>query len=153
MKQEKKKQEVFSVAKFSGLQISIAVQCLSTDFSNQKGVKGLPLHIQIDTYDENDSSEVPFHRGYCQIKVFCDKVMINFCLPIFTFSVLLPVFHFLLLLFLFFSCGYPFAFLHHFLLFSPWKSLFSLIFFCWPKKKLKEKMMKSFLSSFLALKC
>uniref|UniRef100_A0A0N4VNW5 CP2 domain-containing protein n=1 Tax=Enterobius vermicularis TaxID=51028 RepID=A0A0N4VNW5_ENTVE len=55
------------------LQISIAVQCLSTDFSNQKGVKGLPLHIQIDTYDENDSSEVPFHRGYCQIKVFCDK--------------------------------------------------------------------------------
>ncbi|EFO12212.1 grainyhead transcription factor, partial [Loa loa] len=54
--------------------ISIAVQCLSTDFSNQKGVKGLPLHIQIDTYDENDSTDVPFHRGYCQIKVFCDKV-------------------------------------------------------------------------------
>uniref|UniRef100_A0A0N5AY63 CP2 domain-containing protein n=1 Tax=Syphacia muris TaxID=451379 RepID=A0A0N5AY63_9BILA len=57
----------------SGIKVSIAVQCLSTDFSNQKGVKGLPLHIQIDTYDENDSSEVPFHRGYCQIKVFCDK--------------------------------------------------------------------------------
>ena len=32
-------------------QISIAVQCLSTDFSNQKGVKGLPLHVQVDTYD------------------------------------------------------------------------------------------------------
>ncbi|EGT37732.1 hypothetical protein CAEBREN_22200 [Caenorhabditis brenneri] len=55
-----------------GVKISIAVQCLSTDFSTQKGVKGLPLHIQIDTYDgEND--KVPFHRGYCQIKVFCDK--------------------------------------------------------------------------------
>uniref|UniRef100_A0A0R3RM60 CP2 domain-containing protein n=1 Tax=Elaeophora elaphi TaxID=1147741 RepID=A0A0R3RM60_9BILA len=57
----------------SSVKISIAVQCLSTDFSNQKGVKGLPLHIQIDTYDENDSTDVPFHRGYCQIKVFCDK--------------------------------------------------------------------------------
>ncbi|CCD72954.1 Grainyhead-like protein 1 homolog [Caenorhabditis elegans] len=56
----------------SGVRISIAVQCLSTDFSTQKGVKGLPLHVQIDTYDgEND--KVPFHRGYCQIKVFCDK--------------------------------------------------------------------------------
>ncbi|CAD5207558.1 unnamed protein product [Bursaphelenchus okinawaensis] len=52
-------------------QISIAFQCLSTDFSAQKGVKGLPLHVQIDTYDED--SKVPFHRGYCQIKVFCDK--------------------------------------------------------------------------------
>uniref|UniRef100_A0A1I7SBY4 CP2 domain-containing protein n=2 Tax=Bursaphelenchus xylophilus TaxID=6326 RepID=A0A1I7SBY4_BURXY len=53
-------------------QISIAFQCLSTDFSAQKGVKGLPLHVQIDTYDDEDS-KVPFHRGYCQIKVFCDK--------------------------------------------------------------------------------
>ncbi|XP_076057163.1 grainy head [Oratosquilla oratoria] len=53
--------------------INIAVQCLSTDFSSQKGVKGLPLHIQIDTYeDARDNSQV-FHRGYCQIKVFCDK--------------------------------------------------------------------------------
>ncbi|KAL6730734.1 hypothetical protein Aduo_001682 [Ancylostoma duodenale] len=56
----------------NGVKISIATQCLSTDFSNQKGVKGLPLHVQIDTYDgENDKQ--PFHRGYCQIKVFCDK--------------------------------------------------------------------------------
>ncbi|CAI4225892.1 unnamed protein product [Auanema sp. JU1783] len=54
------------------VKISIAVQCLSTDFSNQKGVKGLPLHVQIDTYD-GDADKVPFHRGYCQIKVFCDK--------------------------------------------------------------------------------
>ncbi|OUC47688.1 CP2 transcription factor [Trichinella nativa] len=49
------------------------LQCLSTDFSNQKGVKGLPLHLQIDTFDEAQNKNVPFDRGYCQIKVFCDK--------------------------------------------------------------------------------
>uniref|UniRef100_A0A1I8BNI9 CP2 domain-containing protein n=1 Tax=Meloidogyne hapla TaxID=6305 RepID=A0A1I8BNI9_MELHA len=53
--------------------VSIAVQCLSTDFSTQKGVKGLPLHVQIDTYDDQSDTKIPFHRGYCQIKVFCDK--------------------------------------------------------------------------------
>ncbi|CAD7015214.1 unnamed protein product, partial [Ceratitis capitata] len=52
--------------------INIAVQCLSTDFSSQKGVKGLPLHIQIDTFEDPRDAQV-FHRGYCQIKVFCDK--------------------------------------------------------------------------------
>jgi hypothetical protein len=31
----------------SGFQISVAVQCLSTDFSDQKGVKGQALHIQV----------------------------------------------------------------------------------------------------------
>ena len=45
-------------------------------FSTQKGVKGLPLHVQIDTYDdpraEVGASPV-YHRGYCQIKIFCDK--------------------------------------------------------------------------------
>ncbi|KAL1234050.1 Grainyhead-like protein [Trichinella spiralis] len=55
------------------VKINVAVQCLSTDFSNQKGVKGLPLHLQIDTFDEAQNKNVPFHRGYCQIKVFCDK--------------------------------------------------------------------------------
>uniref|UniRef100_A0A8R1I6A9 CP2 domain-containing protein n=1 Tax=Caenorhabditis japonica TaxID=281687 RepID=A0A8R1I6A9_CAEJA len=55
-----------------GVKISMNVQCLSTDFSIQKGVKGLPLHVQIDTYD-GDNEKLPFHRAYCQIKVFCDK--------------------------------------------------------------------------------
>lgn len=55
------------------LQINIAVQCLSTDFSSQKGVKGLPLHLQIDTYEDPRDSTIA-DRGYCQIKVFCDKV-------------------------------------------------------------------------------
>ncbi|CAG0883984.1 unnamed protein product [Darwinula stevensoni] len=57
----------------SPAKINIAVQCLSTDFSSQKGVKGLPLHLQIDTYDEPSKSGPVCHRGYCQIKVFCDK--------------------------------------------------------------------------------
>ncbi|XP_055380149.1 protein grainyhead isoform X2 [Condylostylus longicornis] len=56
----------------SSAKINIAVQCLSTDFSSQKGVKGLPLHIQIDTFEDPRDAQV-FHRGYCQIKVFCDK--------------------------------------------------------------------------------
>ena len=52
--------------------VNIAVQCLSTDFSTQKGVKGLPMHVQIDTYEDprDTPGAVPaYHRGYCQIKV------------------------------------------------------------------------------------
>ncbi|KAI4547363.1 hypothetical protein MG293_003918 [Ovis ammon polii] len=55
------------------LLVFISVNCLSTDFSSQKGVKGLPLNIQIDTYSYNNRSNKPVHRAYCQIKVFCDK--------------------------------------------------------------------------------
>ncbi|KAK3606177.1 hypothetical protein CHS0354_010815 [Potamilus streckersoni] len=54
------------------VKMNVAIHCLSTDFSNQKGVKGLPLHIQIDTY-ENQKDSYPCSRAYCQIKVFCDK--------------------------------------------------------------------------------
>ena len=48
----------------------MAVQCLSTDFSTQKGVKGLPLHVQIDTFDDPraDIMDRPTHRGYCQAR-------------------------------------------------------------------------------------
>ncbi|XP_077344894.1 grainyhead-like protein 1 homolog [Lithobates pipiens] len=53
--------------------VFVSVNCLSTDFSSQKGVKGLPLNIQIDTYSYNNRSNKPIHRAYCQIKVFCDK--------------------------------------------------------------------------------
>lgn len=55
--------------------VSLAVQCLSTDFSLQKGVKGLPLHLQIDTYVKSpaDGEYDIVHRTYCQVKVFCDK--------------------------------------------------------------------------------
>uniref|UniRef100_A0ACB8GEN6 Grainyhead-like n=1 Tax=Sphaerodactylus townsendi TaxID=933632 RepID=A0ACB8GEN6_9SAUR len=58
-------------------QVFIAVNCLSTDFSSQKGVKGLPLNLQIDTYSYNNRSNKPVHRAYCQIKVFCDKLLEN----------------------------------------------------------------------------
>ena len=59
----------------SPAKVNLAVQCLSTDFSTQKGVKGLPLHVQIDTFDDPraDIMEPPTHRGYCQVKIFCDK--------------------------------------------------------------------------------
>uniref|UniRef100_A0A8D2PIL9 Grh/CP2 DB domain-containing protein n=1 Tax=Zosterops lateralis melanops TaxID=1220523 RepID=A0A8D2PIL9_ZOSLA len=59
--------------------VFISVNCLSTDFSSQKGVKGLPLNLQIDTYSYNNRSNKPVHRAYCQIKVFCDKVSLDQC--------------------------------------------------------------------------
>ena len=37
-------------------------------------LQGLPLHLQIDTFDDPRDSIPVFHRGYCQVKVFCDKV-------------------------------------------------------------------------------
>ena len=53
----------------SPAKVNLAVQCLSTDFSTQKGVKGLPLHVQIDTFDDPraDIMDRPTHRGYCQV--------------------------------------------------------------------------------------
>ncbi|XP_074510618.1 grainyhead-like protein 2 homolog isoform X1 [Sebastes fasciatus] len=53
--------------------VFISVNCLSTDFSSQKGVKGMPLIIQVDTYSYNSCSSRPIHRAFAQIKVFCDK--------------------------------------------------------------------------------
>lgn len=35
--------------------------------------QGLPLHVQIDTFEDPRDTNL-CHRGYCQIKVFCDKV-------------------------------------------------------------------------------
>ena len=68
------KQFVLYILHFSFFQVNLAVQCLSTDFSTQKGVKGMPLHVQIDTYDDPSDSACPvFQRAYAQIKVFCDK--------------------------------------------------------------------------------
>jgi hypothetical protein len=53
--------------------IFISVNCLSTDFSAQKGIKGLPLLLQIDTYTDMRRNAKPVHRAITQIKVFCDK--------------------------------------------------------------------------------
>lgn len=57
------------------LQVYIGINSLSTDFSSQKGVKGLPLNIQIDTYDFSSGNNQLIHRAACQVKIFCDKVM------------------------------------------------------------------------------
>ncbi|KAG7237325.1 hypothetical protein INR49_032508 [Caranx melampygus] len=43
----------------------------------KKGVKGMPLIIQIDTYSYNSCSSRPIHRAFSQIKVFCDKFMLS----------------------------------------------------------------------------
>lgn len=81
---------VVATCPISDPQINVAVQCLSTDFSSQKGVKGLPLHIQVDTYEEPPphahTYTPPSHRGYCQIKVFCDKVTVLLHFHMFIFS-------------------------------------------------------------------
>ncbi|KAM4625819.1 grainyhead-like protein 3 homolog isoform 2-T2 [Polymixia lowei] len=53
--------------------VYIGINSLSTDFSSQKGVKGLPLNLQIDTYDFSTGSNQLIHRAACQIKIFCDK--------------------------------------------------------------------------------
>lgn len=57
-----------------GAKLVLRINCLSTEFSSQKGVKGLPLHIVTDTYEELDTDQAePVHRAYCQVKVFRDK--------------------------------------------------------------------------------
>ena len=55
-------------------QLVFCVNCLSTDFSAQKGVAGIPLHFLVDTYEDLDPSAEPVHRAVCKIKVFRDKV-------------------------------------------------------------------------------
>lgn len=37
--------------------LHVAVRSLSTDFTRQKGVKGIPLQLQIDTYDEDTTDK------------------------------------------------------------------------------------------------
>ncbi|XP_060939377.1 grainyhead-like protein 3 homolog [Limanda limanda] len=53
--------------------VYIGINSLSTDFSSQKGVKGLPLNLQIDTYDFSSGTNQLLHRAACQVKIFCDK--------------------------------------------------------------------------------
>ncbi|XP_028252188.1 grainyhead-like protein 3 homolog isoform X2 [Parambassis ranga] len=53
--------------------VFIGINSLSTDFSSQKGVKGLPLNLQIDTYDFSSGTNKLIHRAACQVKIFCDK--------------------------------------------------------------------------------
>ena len=57
------------------LQIILRVNCLSTEFSSQKGVTGMPMHFVTDTYEDIDRNCTnPVHRAYCRVKMFRDKV-------------------------------------------------------------------------------
>ena len=60
------------------VQIVLRINCLSTEFSSQKGVKGLPLHIVVDTYEDLETEKEPVHRVYCRVKIFRDKVRLCF---------------------------------------------------------------------------
>ena len=58
-------------------QLVLRINCLSTEFSSQKGVKGYPLHMVVDTYENLDTDTAePVHRAYCKVKIFRDKVCI-----------------------------------------------------------------------------
>ena len=57
------------------MQVVLRINCLSTEFSSQKGVKGIPLHLVTDTYEDTEAeSAEPVHRAYCKVKIFRDKV-------------------------------------------------------------------------------
>lgn len=57
-----------------GAKAAVRFNCLSTEFSSQKGVKGIPLFILIDTYEIFNSFPLePCHRHYCIIQIFRDK--------------------------------------------------------------------------------
>lgn len=59
--------------------LSIKFNCLSTDFSRIKGVKGIPLRAQMETRvaasAANDGGDMYVEQSYCKIKLFRDKVM------------------------------------------------------------------------------
>lgn len=86
-----------------GAKLMIRFNCLSTDFSRIKGVKGIPLRIQIETYDTNYSGGDHggkgsgggvggfggmdggllsrgriIERSFAKIKLFRDKVTVFF---------------------------------------------------------------------------
>lgn len=59
-----------------GASVHIRFNCLSTDFSRIKGVKGIPLRLQIES-EQTDQQAIIRHqseRTYCRIKLFRDKV-------------------------------------------------------------------------------
>jgi hypothetical protein len=77
-----------------GAKLMIRFNCLSTDFSRIKGVKGIPLRIQIETYETiyngDPSGRGPggadggmlshgriIERSFAKIKLFRDKVNIS----------------------------------------------------------------------------
>ena len=60
----------------AGAKLMVRFNCLSTDFSRIKGVKGIPLRVHMDTMASGD--EQILERSYAKIKLFRDKVSISF---------------------------------------------------------------------------
>jgi hypothetical protein len=60
-----------------GATIYIKFNCLSTDFSRIKGVKGIPLRLQIESQQQ---PSMQIEKTYCRIKLFRDKVWAIFIL-------------------------------------------------------------------------
>ncbi|KAI9260548.1 CP2 transcription factor, partial [Phascolomyces articulosus] len=57
----------------AGASISIRFNCLSTDFSRIKGVKGIPLRLHMESRLTNDSPPASSESSFCRIKLFRDK--------------------------------------------------------------------------------
>jgi hypothetical protein len=63
----------------AGAKLMVRFNCLSTDFSRIKGVKGIPLRVHVDTTTADSSSgtgagEQNMERSFAKIKLFRDKV-------------------------------------------------------------------------------
>ncbi|KAI8360971.1 CP2 transcription factor-domain-containing protein [Mortierella sp. GBAus27b] len=60
----------------AGAKLMVRFNCLSTDFSRIKGVKGIPLRVHMDTSASGaslDSGNQQVERAYAKIKLFRDK--------------------------------------------------------------------------------
>ncbi|KAF9280314.1 grainyhead-like, partial [Mortierella alpina] len=67
----------------SGAKLMVRFNCLSTDFSRIKGVKGIPLRVHMDTIlnghgsstttANQDDPQPPMERSFAKIKLFRDK--------------------------------------------------------------------------------
>lgn len=59
-----------------GAKVLLKFNCLSTDFSRIKGVKGIPLRIAAETFPLDNEHQI--ERSFCKTKLFRDKVRILF---------------------------------------------------------------------------
>ncbi|KAG9321279.1 hypothetical protein KVV02_003948 [Mortierella alpina] len=62
----------------AGAKLMVRFNCLSTDFSRIKGVKGIPLRVHMDTMLDGgtfngDEQDQAMERSYAKIKLFRDK--------------------------------------------------------------------------------
>lgn len=61
----------------AGATINIRFNCLSTDFSRIKGVKGIPLRLHMETHVVQSEQQQQQHQvvetAFCRIKLFRDK--------------------------------------------------------------------------------